>query len=138
MGQRMRSGVWFGATVLLVGIIASACAGAALPATPAGALGDTGQYSDMTVDEPLTFSGQVDGNMTVAPGGVLTLYGQVGNDLIIEKGGQVEVIGRVFGNVINRGGKVTIQGVVDGAVRDKGATTTTISTSATVGGETVP
>jgi hypothetical protein len=105
--------------ILVLALVAAACSPSAAPGTPGAAapaatpgfsLGDTRQNAGMTVDKPLTFSGQADGDVDVMNGGVLTLNGQVTGDLIVETGGSADVLGMVIGAVVNNGGKVTIYG----------------------------
>jgi len=92
---------------------------------------------DVTVTTKTTISDQIDGTVTVAKGGVLTLHGRVEEDLIIEKDGRADVYGMVLGDVVNRGGTVTVHGWVGGRVIRQGGETV-VSSGAVGKGSPVP
>jgi hypothetical protein len=131
--------------VLLAAVVLTGCGGVATsqPGLSEGRGTGGGSWSarmhgdDVTVTTETTISDQVDGTLTVAEGGVLTLYGRVEEDLIVESGGRADVYGMVLEDVVNRGGTLTVYGWVGGRViREGGATV--VSPGAVVKGSPVP
>jgi hypothetical protein len=131
--------------VLLAAVVLAGCSGVATiqPSLSGGRGTGGGSWSDRELGEDVTVTGkttisdQIDGSVTVAKGGVLTLYGRVEADLIIEMGGRADVYGMVLGDVVNRGGTVAVYGWVGGRVIKQGGETV-ISSGAVVKGSPVP
>lgn len=132
--------------VLVAAAVLAGCAGVATvePRMIGGRGGGGGGWGsdradreDVTVTRKTTISDQIDGTVTVAKRGVLTLYGRVEEDLIIEKDGRADVYGMVLGDVVNRGGTVTVYGWVGGRVIRQGGETV-VSSGAVVRGSPVP
>ena len=141
MERRMRKA----SLVLLAAVVLAGCGGVATAepslsggrGTGGGSWSDREHREDVTVTTKTTISDQIDGTVTVAKGGVLTLYGRVEGDLVLEKDGRADVYGMVLGDVVNRGGTVTVYGWVGGRVIRQGGETV-VSSGAVVKGSPEP
>jgi len=141
----MERGMRKASLVLLAAVVLAGCSGVATiqPSLSGGRGAGGGSWSDrehgedVTVTTKTTISDQIDGTVTVAKGGMLTLYGRVEEDLIIEMGGRADVYGMVLGDVVNRGGTVVVYGWVGGRVIRQGGETV-VSSGAVVKGSPVP
>jgi cytoskeletal protein CcmA (bactofilin family) len=71
---------------------------------------------DIQLDQELTLSGMVTGNIIVVDGGLLNLNGTCCKDLTLQEGAKVYLRGTVGGSVFNRGGYVEIYGTVAGSL----------------------
>lgn len=76
---------------------------------------------DVTVDEPYTLWGAINGDVRVVEGGKMYVRGNIYGDLIVEYGGRVHVYGQVSGNLtVHRGAKVIHSGTVAGNAVNEG------------------
>ena len=76
---------------------------------------------DVTVDEPYTLWGTINGDCRVLEGGKMYVRGAISGDLIVEFGGRVHIFGNVGGDLlIFRGAKVIHSGVIAGNATNDG------------------
>lgn len=74
----------------------------------------------LTISNNKTINGQIDDDVTVENGGVLTLNGQITKNLFVELGGTAIINGMLIGNLINRG-QISIHGMVLGSISNLAA-----------------
>jgi cytoskeletal protein CcmA (bactofilin family) len=71
---------------------------------------------DLTIDDNLTITGIVFGNIIVQPNALMNVNGIVNGTIEVQTNAKVKIYGVINGNVKNEGGFLSVLGTVNGMV----------------------